>query len=239
VVKEKPKSPKMYIYLDSDGIDSLYAQTVERLETELTQSQEHDKSGKIKANIGIGKLLGAMIGLVDIGAETELSISGKQVNEAKMRFTLEQKLSALVEYLESLEGTEFFEKLPQAAVQADKQGEGVFIRVTEKFNMPQFFQGDDGVSNINRDQSISFVIGQNDTEHEFADTYFKITQYTFLMMASLNKTTRSREGMRQTGHDAVFFRMLKGKNVPLNVFGYLIPLSKYTFQIKPYAIWIR
>jgi len=33
--------------------------------------------------------------------------------------------------------------------------------------------------------------------------------------------------------------MLKGKNVPLNVFGYLIPLSKYTFQIKPYAIWIR
>jgi hypothetical protein len=237
VAKEKAKSPRMYIYLDSDGIESLYAQTVERLETELTQSREHDKSGTVKANIGIGRLLGSMIGLVDMGAATELSISGKQVNEAKMRFTLEQKLSALIQYLQSLEGKEFFDYLPQAAIQAEKQGEGVFISVAEKFSMPQFSQGD-GVSNINRDQAISFTIGQTDKDHEFSDTYFKKTQYTFFMTASLNKTTRSREGMRATGHDAIFFREHKGKDVPLNVFGYLIPLSKYTYQIKPYAIWI-
>lgn len=238
MAKEKPISPRMYIYLDSDGIDSLYAQTVDRLETEFTQSQERDKSGKLKANIGIGKLLGIMLGLVEVGAETEVSISGKQINEAKMRFTLEQKLSALTKYLENLTGTEFFENLTKAAIQAKEQGEGVFIRVAEKFNMPQFYQAD-GVESVNRDQSISFVIGQSDTDHEYADTYFKKTQYTFLMMASLGKTIRSSGNMRQTGHDAVYFRAFKGRNVPLNVFGYLIPLSEYTYQIKPYAIWVK
>lgn len=238
MAKRKITSPRMYIYLDSEGIDSLYAQTVEKLETEFTQSQEHEKSGKVKANIGIGKSLGVMLGLVDLGAETELYLNGKQISEAKMCFTLEQKLSALMEYLESVKGTEFFEHLPQAAIQAEKQSKGLFIKVVEKFNMPQFFQGDDGVSKINSDQSISFIIGQVNGDHEFPDT-FKKTQYTFFMMASLNKMTRSREGMRPTGHDAIFFREFKGKDVPLNVFGYLIPLNKYTYQIKPYAIWIR
>lgn len=233
-----PVIPKMYIYLDTDGIDSLYAQTVDRLEIEFTQSHERDKSGKVKGNIGIGKLLGTIIGLADIGAETELSISGKQVNEAKMRFTLEQKLSALINYLEKLDGIEYFQQLSQAAIQVEKRNQGVFIKVSENFNMPQFFQGEDGVENVNRDQSIAFVIGQTDSDHDFTDTYFKKTQYTFLMMASLSKATRSRNEMHQMGHDAMFFRMLKGKNVPLNVFGFLIPLSKYTYQIKPYAISI-
>jgi hypothetical protein len=54
VENKRPKPPVMYIYLDAEGIDSLYAQTVDRLETEFTQSQERDKSGKMKANIGIG-----------------------------------------------------------------------------------------------------------------------------------------------------------------------------------------
>src|SRR5687768_8807110 len=119
-----PKKPKMYIYLDTDGIDSLYAQTVDRLEIEFTQSHEHDKSGKVKGNVGIGRLLGTIIGLVDIGAETELSISGKQVNEAKMQFTLEQKLSALINYLEKLDETEYFQQLSQAAIEVEKQTEG-------------------------------------------------------------------------------------------------------------------
>lgn len=236
--KKRPQSPVMYIYLDADGIDSLYAQTVDRLETEFTQSQERDKSGKVKANIGIGKLLGTMLGLVEVGAETELSIGGKRIEEAKMRFTLEQKLSALMNYLKSLDGAEFFELLPQAAIQAKELGRGVFIKIAEKFNMPQYSQGD-GVSNINRDKSIAFSIGPvGDNKHEYDDSYFKKVEYTFLMTTSLSKTTRSKEGMSVTGHDAMYFRRFRGKNVPLKVFGYLIPLSKYTYQIKPYAIWV-
>jgi hypothetical protein len=228
----------MYIYLDADGIDSLYAQTVDRLETEFTQSQERDKSGKIKANMGIGKLLGVMLGLVEVGAETELSISGKRIEEAKMRFTLEQKLSALINYLRNLEGSEYFELLPQAAIQAKELSKGVFIRIAEKFNMPQYSQGN-GVGNINRDKSIAFSIGPiGESKHEYDDLYFKKTEYTFLMTTSLSKTTRSKDGMAMTGHDAIYFRQFGGKNVPLEVFGYLIPLSKYTYQIKPYAIWI-
>jgi len=228
----------MYIYLDADGIDSLYAQTVDRLETEFTQSQERDKSGKVKANIGIGKLLGTMLGLVEAGAETELSISGKRIEEAKLRFTLEQKLSALMKYLKNLEGTEFFELLPHAAIRAKELGKGVFIKIAEKFNMPQYSQGD-GISNMNRDRSIVFSIGPvGDNEHEYDDSYFKKAEYTFLMTASLSKTTRSKDGMSGTGHDAIYFRQFGGKNVPLEVFGYLIPLSKYTYQIKPYAIWV-
>lgn len=237
MVTEKHKSPKMYIYLDTDGIDSLYSQTVERLETEFTQSRERDKGGKIKASIGVGKLLGVLIGLTEVGAETELMVSGKRIDEAKMRFTHEQKLSALNKYLETREGMEYFEQLPKAAINSQDSGKGVFINIAEKFNMPQFFQGN-GVNDVNRDKSIAFVIGQIDTDHDFSDTYFKKTQYTFLMMASLEKTIRSRDGMRHLGHDSVFFRAFRGKKVPLNVFGYMIPLSKHTFQIKPYAIWI-
>lgn len=228
----------MYIYLDADGIDSLYAQTVDRLETEFTQSSERDKGGRIKANIGVGKLLGMMLGLGEVGAETELMMSGKRIEEAKMRFTLEQKLSALINYLKSLEGREFFEHLPQAAIQAKELGKGVFIRIAEKFNLPQFFNGD-GVTDINKDKSIAFSIGPiGVNEHEYADSYYKKKEYTFLMTASLSKTTHSKDYMSATGHDAIYFRRFGGKHVPINVFGYLIPLGKYTFQIKPYAIWI-
>jgi hypothetical protein len=179
-----------------------------------------------------------MLGLVEAGAETELSISGKRIEEAKMRFTLEQKLLALMNYLKSLEGTQFFELLPQAAIQAKELGKGVFIKIAEKFNLPQYSQGD-GVGNINRDKSIAFSIGHvSGNEHEYGDLYFKKTEYTFLMTASLSKSTRSKDGMSMTGHDAIYFRQFGGKDVPLEVFGYLIPLSKYTYQIKPYAIWV-
>lgn len=234
---QRRQSPVMYIYLDNDGIDSLYSQTVDRLETEFTLSRERDKSGKLKTSIGIGKLLSTLLGIAEIGGETELTIGGKRIDETKSRFTPEQKLLALEQFLQNLETDSFFENLPKAAITSQESGKGVFIKISEKFNMPQFSEGN-GVDNINRDKSIAFVIGQFDKDHDFSDTYFKKTQYTFILTAGLEKTTRSSHGMSQTGHDGVIFRAYGGKNVPLNVFGYMIPLSKYSFQIKPYAIWL-
>jgi hypothetical protein len=56
------------------------------------------------------------------------------------------------------------------------------------------------------------------------------------MNASLSKSLYPK-GMGNTSHEAFFFRALKGKNLPLGVFGYLQAIGRYAFQIKPFAIW--
>ena len=236
MAKQNPRLPVRYFYLDVDGIDSLYAQTAEALVTELTYTQEKGRSRGVTTNISTGKLLGALVG-VEMGVEAELSTAGKAIEEAKMHLTTEQKLSALMKYLSGLAGEGYFEQLPQAAIYSSKTGKAVYINVNQKFDMPQFSHGKDGIAEVNRDKSFAFTIGPvSGGEYDTGDEYFKKTQYTFIMMASVSHTP-AKDKMSYARHEAVYFRALAGKDVPLGLFGQLIPLGKYAYQIKPYAIW--
>ena len=72
-------TPHRYFYLDVDGIESLYAQSVEKLEVEFTESKEKGKSGKAIGKFGLVKLLS------DSGIELEGSISSKNLEEIKFK----------------------------------------------------------------------------------------------------------------------------------------------------------
>jgi hypothetical protein len=63
--------PRRYFYMDTDGIDSLYAQTVEKLEVESTESKERGKFGKTVGKLGLGKLL------ADMGIELKVQLAVK------------------------------------------------------------------------------------------------------------------------------------------------------------------
>lgn len=237
--EQRLHTPLAYIYLDTDGIESLYAQTVDRLEVELVQSQERGKAGKLTAKLGVGALLGR---LAEIGADTEVSLTGKQIREAKTRLAPEHKLSALLRHLTDVSIDVLFTNLPTAAIACSETNRAVYVQLYEKFNLPQFYYGS-GVDEVNRDKMVDFEIGpmrrRDDDRYDHSDNYFKKKHYHFYMSASLSKFTRVREEvMGNSSHDAILFRSYQGEDVPLGVFGYLKHLAKLEYQIKPYAIWV-
>ncbi len=131
-------SPSVYIYLDALGIEGLYAQIVERLETEYVQTRENETRGGVHASLNILKGLAGLIGLPEIVGDAEASRVGKHVEEAKMTLTTEQKLKALFDYLGNMLNEDYFYDLDRAAMVCAQSGRGVFVNGKAKFNAPQF-----------------------------------------------------------------------------------------------------
>jgi hypothetical protein len=237
---------EVFIYLDSEGIESLYAQTANRLEIEFTQSKEKGKGGRVVGNISVGRLLGTLLGLGGIEAGTEVSLSGRTIEEAKYRLTTEQKMFALLDYFRTTNRELYFEDLLKAAVRSSNIQKSVFILTEQEFNAPQFYDGGKGVLDVNASGAIIFEIGfQRSSLYDHSDSYFKKSKsnsaktrgYSFVMSASLTKFTRIYDQMRLFNHETFLFRSHSGRNIPLGVFGHLSTIGEYFFQIKPFAIW--
>ncbi len=234
------RSPRVFIYFDEEGVQSLYAQVVEILETERIRKTDSRKSGRVGTKIGIGRLVSALLGGSDTNVNIEMQRLKGVSEEIKMKITMEQRLTALIHYLEQLLGSEYFTDLMKALLYCRDTRQGVYINVFARVNAPQFYLYDDPVSEINSVGAMSFEIVP--PEYDYSDKYFKRPKdYRIIMQASLTKFPRLREPMlSQTGHEAVFFRSYKGRNIPLNIFGYLFPLGNtgFLFQIKPFAMWL-
>jgi len=224
--------PKVYIYLDIEGIESLYAQMVERRETEFTYSTEKGKDGKFGAKAGIG-----FKAFFNIGANADFSGSQKVSEQIKSDLTTEQKLIKVISNLQLNHSQSYYENINNALHECISGNKGLFINTSEKFNLPQF-QSDDGVQAVNNIKAIVFESGTLDT-YDYSDNYFRRPYGTRIqMIASLSKCLRSRNNMSYMGHDAAYFRAHQGINVSLNVFGYLTFGHNLFFQIKPFAIWL-
>jgi hypothetical protein len=231
--KHRGNSPLVYIYLDPEGIESLYAQTTDRVEVELIRSSSNEGRGEVALKVGFGNLLSALLGLKEAAAETKLETVRGQIEEAKGRLSVEHKLLQLSEYLTKMK--DCFEDLASAAESATRPGQPVFIRVEAKFDVPDFFPAHGGVNAINSSRAMVFTI---DSKYDPSETYFKKSSFSFIMTASLDKFPRIRGGMGNTSHEAIQFRGFLGKDVPLGVFGYLIRHNNTVCQIKPYATWL-
>ena len=70
----------VYVYLDSMGIESLFAQTTERLEIELKKSDEDASTRKASAKVCLNKL--ASLFGIDLGANAELGKTNKQIEQS-------------------------------------------------------------------------------------------------------------------------------------------------------------
>ena len=260
--KVEYRAPLIYIYLDSAGIDSLFAQTTERVETQYVTEREGNREGKV----GLGAALKALF-FADVNASTEVTVSGRKMEQVTAMLSIEQKLAGLIRYLNRFENEKYFDNIHQAIYQCSQQKGSVFINIETEFDLPQFYWGrESGVKNVNLVKAISFElspspdrpnttvssVGTGHSElpldpYDASDNYFKRQPFVYkpnkprvLMSASLNKFPRILgEIMNEIGHEATNFGIREGMDVPLGVFGSLTTLGNNKYQIKPYAIWYQ
>ncbi len=232
--------PPLYHYLDRDGIESLYAETVPMVENTFKESAEKSKSGKITGKAALGQALMGFLKLGEAGIEAERARSKTNTAETTYSLTIEQKLRRIHEYLEGYRGDFFFDNLKEAAKHCNDNSKSIYIFTQARFNVPQFCTGGGGFDAVQKDGTVIFEIGEPakgksyyDTYNE-SDTYYKDLKVRLVMMASLDKF-RTMRG--HTSHAAEMFRRHNGKRVPLGVFGYLMSYGNLVFQIKPFAIW--
>jgi hypothetical protein len=228
------RRPLVYIYLDPQGLESLYAQTVDRLEVELVRSQSKQGGTEVGAKVGFGNWLFTLLGLKEAGAEAKVQSTRGQIEESKTRLSVEHKLELLSSHL--LETKQCFKKLDEAVGFSSTTGDGVYIRILERFDAPDFYAGGGEVNAINSSQAMVFKI--ENRKYDPSDSYFKRDPFSIVMTAGLRNFTRLKGSMGATSHEAFRFRALNGKAIPLGVFGYLLRAGNLVYQIKPYAIWM-
>jgi hypothetical protein len=91
-----------YLYLDKEGIDSLYAQRSEMVKESVRESAE--KSGKVSGSINpkvqIGNLLALLgLGKIEIQSTAALDRQSKKASETTYSIQSENKLPAILEHL--------------------------------------------------------------------------------------------------------------------------------------------
>jgi hypothetical protein len=215
--------PDVYMYLDAAGIESLFAQTVDRVETEFQQSIKKGLKGGASVKFGIGKGLAALLGL-DAGAKLEAERTKTELGSAKLTLTVEHKLRRLLKYLLTSENLAV-DLAGAVGILANTRA-SVFLKIHTTFDMPKMMKKGRGIETINEDGAALFeTVGEG--------SYAKVA-----MAASVAKFCRAPKGrLGRISHESLYFERQNGRNVPLNVFGSLRGISASECQIKPYAIW--
>jgi len=140
--------PLEYIYLDGPGIQSLYAQIVDSIETSRLTTTQKGISAKAGVALRLKNLLLKLSG-VEGEASAEASASRTQTEQSTRVQTTEQTLLKLRTFLtESGEGS-FFTDLAAAMRRVAASGEPAFIGIRDKFNAPQFYGGAIGSDSVN------------------------------------------------------------------------------------------
>jgi hypothetical protein len=209
--------PTPFIYLDSSGIDSLFAQTVKRLETSRTEKSEGSKSAKVTGSASLSNLWSALFGAkVEAGGD----FSRKSGQEITSTFTVEQKLTSLLNYLQAVDTDLRHSDIKVAARLAISDHISIMLYFRDEFLLPQFASGGGGVSQVNEDEALELIS----------------TTETVSMVASLTKFTRLADGkMPRLSHEALRFSKSEGRTF-LGVFGSLRSANNGLIM-KPYAIW--
>jgi hypothetical protein len=218
-----PSLPNAYLYLDSAGVESLFAQTVDRVEIELVESTKKTTEEKSSAKLGLGNALAALIG-IKADASLEAAKAKTQLEQAKLGLTVEHKIARLQNYI--LATGYLTDDLASAVKRSKETNAKVYINVLHAFDMPQFAHRGGGVEQANDDGALEFEIPS-------------LSSAKVVMAASLAKFPSLASGrLGRLSHVVLHFGGFQGKNVPLHVFGYIISLSAVVCQIKPYAIWL-
>ncbi len=240
-MKNKADIPHRYVYLDVEGIESLYVQIVELNICETILKQGTANKGKISGKLGLGKFLSTFLNFADIDVSPELERSSNAETSTKSTLPPEHKLRDLLHHLSQVGEPSVFTDLDRAANYCRDSNEMVFLRISETFDAPQFYGGQ-GHVDVNESKTVMFEknICKNKDTYVHNDNYYKRTKCTeipIFMSSSLLKYPSYKNGtMGATSHEAVMFRAFDGFDIPLSLFGAFFYLQSF-FQIKPYAIW--
>lgn len=236
--------PDAFIYFDTEGIDSLFAQTVDYLEVERVQSKETNKEGKVGGKISLGQALGLLLGLGSAEVHAEGALGSKRTEEVMLKLSSEQKLFRLMSYLKAAEGESIFGSLERACSATYTTSRPVYLSVNDMFSLPQFFDGPEtAIERVNAAKAVLFERGEpvdaRTLEMVDAGTYQVTKDVRVTMQASIRKFPRVYgDEMSALGHDAMIFVHMNGRKVSLTLFGHVHCIHKVFFNIKPYAIWL-
>jgi len=204
--------PVEYIYLDIPGIDSLYAQIVNDVETSRVKTTQKGVSAKVGGGLKLKNFLVRLLSGLEGELSGEVSGSGTITEQSTRVLGIEHKLDRVRAFLGDRTRAVFFTDLGEASRQLQRSDGPVFVDVRDKFNAPQFYGGAQGALLVNADGYLLLEKG-GAADYCDQDDYYK----------------------RSTA-EVVFFRGFSGRQIPLNVFGSLSGTSDY-MQIKPFAIW--
>jgi len=198
--------PEIYIYFNRPGINRLYAQIMGWVPTERVKNDSHTIEGGLSAGImGIGAKAG---GAKESGTKEQSEISE------------EYKLFEIKSHLRK--NNQLIDGIAEAVAHVFKNNVGIFVRSRCHFDAPQFRDSSDPVNAVNE---AGCVLLECD-----------IGSMRILVSLGLDHMPRVRGGtMSKTGHDAIIFRELNGKEIPLEIFGSLHPVGA-NMQIRPITV---
>ena len=231
------ESLKNYIYMDMVGIDSLLSQiTSELVETSHIQTTSR-KAGNANGSIGFSEVVNKIF-------KADVSVSGEMESVQTIDKTTTQpyevKIQQIIQQVEKCEAVLKDRAEIYKNHQEDKQN---FVLLTMPFDT-DFYHNDwfKTVDLANQCGYIPFYKG-GDATNKFKDTYqYDDSYYKTMALKKIKLTMNlSIKKMEPLGgfssHLATLFRVTKGTNIRLGVFGHVYKLTESVYQIKPYAVW--
>jgi len=226
--------PVEYIYLDGPGIESLYAQIVDDIETSRVKTTQKGVSAKVGAGLRLKNFLMSLVSGIEGEVTGEVSGSGSMTDQSTSMLAVEHKLARIRTFLSDKAKNMFFTGLGEASRHLQTVEGPVFVDIRDRFNAPQFYGGAQGVASVNADGYLLLEKG-GAADYSHQDDYYKRTTEELRLSASLSKM-RGGSIMGASSHEAVYLRGFAGRQIPLSVFGSLSGTSDY-LHIKPFAIW--
>ena len=198
--------PSIYIYFNVPEINRLYAQIMGWVPTERVKNDSHTIEGGFSAGIpGIGAKAG---GAKESGTKEQYEISE------------EHKLLEIKSHLRK--NHQLIDDIAEAVAHVLKNNVAIFVQSRYRFDAPQFRDSSDPIKDVNEAGCVLLECDVGSTR--------------ILVSLGLDHMPRVRGGtMRKTGHDAIIFRELGGKEIPLEIFGFLHPI-KSNIQIRPITV---
>lgn len=213
---------KVFVYLDVEGIDLLYSQTVERVEVSRTEQRSGSVAGKAGLSARLKSVFLLFLGQGSLEGAAEASVSRESTLSITKSMSVSSKLRSLIESLESIEHGVCFSSLAAAAKYSTENKQKVFFCGSHRFDAPQFFEGSG--PRIVTDSGYLILQSGQIARHIESDDYYKETNVKADMACSISKMPRSQNGMAFLGHDATYLRAYKGIAIPFMVFSAVIPL---------------
>jgi hypothetical protein len=226
--------PVEYIYLDGPGIESLYAQIVDTVETSRTMTTQRGVAAKIGAGVRLKNFVVKLLSGLEGEISAEVTGSRARTEQSTTVQTIEHRLESVIGFLSESGDDYFFTKLADASRRLQTADGPIFINIRDNFNAPQFYGRALGADSVNATGYLLLEKGGTG-DYNYGDDYYRQSTAVVKLSASIEKM-RTKGAMGATSHEAVFIRGFGGRHVPLCVFGTLSGTSDY-MQIKPFAIW--
>lgn len=217
-----------YIYIDEQGIDSIYSQLHKENIAEMRTKQIKTNSGSLNIIKGLIK-----------GEHTSTTECDKLIS-----LTYEQKISQIIKIVSK--NKNYYTDLNKATSKNLKPSKGIIIvNIHDTFHYTLNFNDYETYEYMLKSGYIQLEKGDisiasktkllsNCDTHNYRDDYYKQSRYKITMSMNLEKMRTSYQG--RTSHLSVALRGGDG-NISLGVFGQLRNINELFFQIKPFAVW--